>query len=148
MPAKNSEPWKMNPLDSNDKGLIELQRYKNDAWSGSSFGYKMSKLLDNMLLVTYMDESKDGQSIVRRGIHIPIDHVLKAWRIGQVILAGPDCKQVKLGDYICFPNDKGLPVTNIDVDGEGVVKKAIFLDEDRIFKYKKDENVELPTKLS
>ena len=32
-----------------------------------------------------------------------------------------------------FPNNLGIPVNNIEVDGIGKVKKGIFLNEARIF---------------
>ena len=70
---------------------------------------------------------------MRNDILVPIDHTKAAWRIGQIILAGPDCKNVKVDDFVCFPNDKGIPVSNVVVKGLGKIKQSIFLDETRIF---------------
>jgi co-chaperonin GroES (HSP10) len=50
------------------------------------------------------------------------------WRVGKVILAGPNCKTVKEGDYIVFPNDKGIQAANIND-----LKNIVFLSENRIF---------------
>ena len=69
-------------------------------------------------------------------MHIPIHQVQKAWRIGRVVLHGPNSQSVKPGDYVCFPNDKGIPVSNLQVECEfftGTIEDAIFLDENRIF---------------
>ena len=70
---------------------------------------------------------------MRNGIMIPLAHVARAWRIGQVILAGPNCAFTKVHDYVCFPSDKGLPCSNLDIDGIGILKNATFLNEARIF---------------
>ncbi len=51
-------------------------------------------------------------------------------------MVGKRCEDLKAGDFICFPNDKGIPVSNLDVKSEhftGNLKNAIFLDEKRIF---------------
>lgn len=118
-------------LEPNERGLINLDSYTEDSFS--IFGFELSTLLDDILLVKYVDMTEDGKSIVRNGIHIPINNVQKAWRIGQVILAGDLCKLVKQGDHICFPHDKGIPVSNLDVQGYGKVRDAVFLNEQRIF---------------
>ena len=90
--------------------------------------------MDNIILIRYSDLGDDtGETVMRNGIMIPIAHVQRAWRIGEIILAGPLCRQVKVGDHICFPSDKGIPCSNLDVDGVGVLRDAVFLNEDRIF---------------
>ena len=52
--------------------------------------------------------------VVRNGIIRPVAHVNFMWRIAKVHLAGPSCKRVKVGDYVCFPGDRGLNAANID----------------------------------
>ena len=79
------------------------------------------------------DETEDGQALIRNGIHIPLNVDTKAWRIGEVLLAGTKCEYVKVGDHICFPNNLGIPISNIEVEEIGRVKKGIFLNESRIF---------------
>lgn len=95
--------------------------------------FELDKVLDNIILVRYVDTPDSNQTVMRNGILVPIDHTKAAWRIGQIILAGPDCKNVKVDDYVCFPNDKGIPVSNVVVKGLGKIKQSIFLDESRIF---------------
>ncbi len=122
------------PLDSNDAGLINLDSYANDVFS--LFGFTLTSLLDDIILARYTDVTEDGKSVMRNGIHIPINTIQKAWRIGEVIMVGKRCTGVKPGDYICFPNDKGIPVSNLDVKCDhhtGTLPSAIFLDEQRIF---------------
>jgi len=118
--------------DSNDRGLIDLDTYRNDNFA--LFGFKLSKVLDDILLVKYADLADEtGDTVMRNGIQIPLAHVTKAWRIGKVVLAGPNCKQTAVNDYVCFPSDKGIPCSNLDVDNVGVLKDAIFLNEPRVF---------------
>tara|TARA_Y100000310_G_C20481696_1_gene714992 strand:+ start:405 stop:917 length:513 start_codon:yes stop_codon:yes gene_type:complete len=130
-PEQQAQVDALRSANSNDKGLIDLKSYENDSFS--IFGYSLTNIFDDILLAQYVDLSDDGEAINRNGVLIPINQVQKAWRIGQVLSAGPNCQQVKVGDYICFPNDKGIPVSNLDLDGFGTVKNGIFLNEQRIF---------------
>ena len=95
--------------------------------------FVLENVLDNIILVRYIDTPDSNQTVMRNGILVPIDHTKAAWRIGQIILAGPGCKFLKIGDFVCFPNDKGIPVSNVAVKGIGKIKQSIFLDETRIF---------------
>lgn len=90
--------------------------------------YEIVELLSNVISVEYVDVSSDGKSIMRNGIILPnqvIDN--RAWRVARVKLAGPACKQVKIGDVIIFPGDRGLQ--SIQKNG----KMLVFLSEERIF---------------
>jgi len=90
--------------------------------------YEIVELLSNVIAVEYVDVASDGKSIMRNGIILPnqvIDH--RAWRVAKVTLAGPGCKQVKVGDVVIFPGDRGLQ--SIQKNG----KMLVFLSEDRIF---------------
>ena len=119
-------------LDTNDYGLIDLDTYNNDNFT--LLGFKLSQVLDDIILIKYADLADDtGDTVMRNGIAIPLAHVERAWRIGKVVLAGPRCQYVKVNDYICFPSDKGLPCSNLDVDNVGILKDATFLNESRIF---------------
>lgn len=121
-------------LESNDSSLINLGSYSDDSFS--IHGFTLTSILDNMLLARYVDLTKDGKSIVRNGIHIPINTVQKAWRLAEVVMCGENVKALTPGDYICFPNDKGIPVSNLQVECKfftGTIEDAIFLDESRIF---------------
>jgi co-chaperonin GroES (HSP10) len=90
--------------------------------------YEIVELLSNVISVEYVDVASDGKSIMRNGIILPnqvIDN--RAWRVARVKLAGPACKQVKVGDIIIFPGDRGLQ--SIQRNG----KMLVFLSEERIF---------------
>jgi hypothetical protein len=119
-------------VEPNEKGLIDLSTYTNDNFT--LFGFSLSRVLDDILLVKYADLGDEtGETVIRNGIMIPIAHVQRAWRIGQVVLAGPLCKYVKVDDYVCFPSDKGIPCSSLDVEKVGTLKDATFLNEARIF---------------
>jgi len=90
--------------------------------------YEIVELLADVIAVEYADVAPDGKSLVRNGIILPnqvVDH--RAWRVAKVTLTGPACKQVKIGDIVIFPGDKGLQ--SIQKNG----KMLIFLSENRIF---------------
>ena len=119
-------------LEPNDYRIINFDDYRNDNFT--IFGFQLSKVLDDIILIQYADAGDErGDTVMRGGIAIPLNHVEKAWRIGKVALAGPKCKYVKVNDYVCFPSDKGIPCSNLDVDGIGNLKDATFLNESRIF---------------
>ena len=96
-------------------------------------GYTLKKVYDDILLVLPMDESEDGDAILKGGVYVPKNAVSQAWRIGKVLLKGPKAKNVKVGEYVIFPNDRGLTVKNIKVSGIGTVRSGFFLNEERLF---------------
>lgn len=116
------------------KSLIDLQGH-----SAGDFGlgeeYILSFIFDDIILVEFIDETLDGagDSIKRGDIFIPTNALNKAWRKAKVILTGPEVKYTKKDDIVIFPNDKGAPITNIEVEGYGVVRKGMFLNEQRLF---------------
>lgn len=90
--------------------------------------YEITELLGNIITVKYLDTTEDGSSVIRNGIHLPKSVIdTRAWRVGEVILAGPDCRRLKPGDKVIFPGDRGL--TGLSRNGQTVV----FLSEERIF---------------
>ena len=131
----------MNDKDSpinaatNNRGrsLINLDTYKNEGFNIS--GYALETVVDDVILVEYVDTA-DGREVLRNGIIRPVAHVNMMWRIAVVHLVGSGCKQVKPGDFVCFPGDKGLNAVDVDVIKGGTVKhvkNACFLSESRIF---------------
>lgn len=107
-------------------GKVQLDNY-----SGHSFeleDWKLDKVLDDILMCQYVDINDDGTEVKRGSIWVPINVVNHAWRVGKVLLAGPDCRTVKEGNYIVFPNDKGIQVANLNG-----LKHIVFLNESRIF---------------
>lgn len=120
------------PVHMQKTNALNFDKHASDTFTLVD-DFVLDKVLDNIILVKYVDTPDSNQTIMRNGLLVPIDHTKAAWRIGQIILAGPDCKNVKIGDYVCFPNDKGIPVSNVAVKDIGKIKQSIFLDETRIF---------------
>jgi cellobiose-specific phosphotransferase system component IIB len=115
------------------KSIIDFSNLPKNSFNSVFYGYNLKQVLDDVLLVKYVDETDDGSSIIRNGLHVPINTDSKAWRIGEVILAGPNVKYAKVGEHVCFPNNLGVPVSNLDIDGYGPLRTGIFLNEQRIF---------------
>ena len=114
------------------RSLIDVSAHSNGD-SPLVDGYVLKKLYSDIILVKPVDESEDGDSIIKKGILIPKNAAMNAWRVGQVILKGPDAANVDIGDFVIFPNDRGLTVKNLNVAGVGVVKSGSFLNEERLF---------------
>jgi cellobiose-specific phosphotransferase system component IIB len=115
------------------KSLIDL-----DSYGKGNFGlddYVLSFIFDDILLVEYVDEVNDGQgdAVMRDGVFVPTNALIKAWRKAKVILTGPGVKYVKKGDIVLFPHDKGVAVANVNIEGHGRLKKGVFLNEQRLF---------------
>lgn len=115
------------------KSLIDLSSTPRNAFNSVFVGYDLDQLLDDIILAEFVDEGGSENTIVRNGILVPVNAATNAWRIGRVILCGHTCHKVKPGDLICFPNNMGVPIANIDVSGHGKVDHGIFLNEQRIF---------------
>lgn len=113
------------------KSLIDLSSN-----SSGDFGiddYTLSFIFDDIILVEYADLAGDGDGITRNGIYIPTNALAKAWRKGRVILAGPKVQYTKKDDIVIFPNNLGVTVSNVDVQGYGKLNQGIFLNENRLF---------------
>jgi hypothetical protein len=123
------------PIDvlPTQKSLIDLSELPKNTFNSVLYGFKLKQILDDVMLAEFVDESRDGTAILRRGIYIPGNADTKAWRIGRVLLAGPNVKHAKVGDYIIFPNNLGIPIAKIDIEGYGELEKGIFINEQRIF---------------
>lgn len=119
-------------LEDEVKGTIQLDKYASSE-NFNLFGYELSQVLDDIILVKYVDCNDDGTEILKNGVWVPINVTTYAWRLGEVVLAGPRCKLVKTGDVVCFPNDKGIQVGNLEVEGEGKLRNSCFLNEERVF---------------
>lgn len=115
-----------NNLEDKIGGLVQLEQYQGHALELD--GWKLTNVLDDILMVQYIDVNEDGTEIKRGSIWVPINTVNFVWRVGKVILAGPNCKTVKQNDFIVFPNDKGIQAANIND-----IKNVVFLSESRIF---------------
>ena len=115
------------------RSLIDLETYQ-ETDTFSLQGYKLSKVMDDIVLAQYVDLSNDGRSVIRNGIHIPLSQVKRTWRLAKVILVGSLCKFTTPGDVVCFPDDKGIKVDNLRVVGhDHSLRDCIFLNEQRFF---------------
>ena len=91
-----------------------------------------TKSFDDIILVEYLDENENAE-VTRDGFVLPGAVVKNLWRKGRVILTGQGVELCKANDIVLFPNDKGILITNVDVENHGKVKKGMFLNERRIF---------------
>ena len=112
------------------KHLIDLST-NSEGEIGLTDDFELNMIFDDILLVEYIDENDTGE-IERNGIFVPTNAVSRAWRKARVILKGPKSQYVKEGDIVIFPNNLGVTIANLDVNGTRL-KKAIFLNEDRLF---------------
>ena len=88
--------------------------------------YEIDTVLGDILMCELADENNNGE-VNRDGIWLKQDITSKMWRVALVIKTGPTCSgNVKVGDYVMYPSDKGLPMVRTN-------KKYIFLNESRIF---------------
>lgn len=115
------------------RGLIDLTGFSKNSFDSLFNGYKLAHVLDDIILVKYVDEGNNSNEIIRGGIVVPVNVDSQAWRIGEVILAGKSCQLVEKGDFICFPNNLGINISNIEVDEYGLLKSGHFINEQRIF---------------
>lgn len=122
--TENSVPHS-HKLARNNNGLADLDPYQECPLPED---FNIIELLGDVIQVVYADVAEDGKSLKRNGIILP-DGVAdtKAWRVGRVVLTGPDAKQVKVGHHVIFPGDKGIK----GIQKNGVLN--IFLNEERIF---------------
>lgn len=116
------------PVNLEDRigGKVQIEHYIGSDME--LLDWHLDKVLDNILVVQYADVNEDGTAVKRGSIWVPLGAVKQTWRVGKVILAGPNCKTVTQNDYIIFPDDRGLQVANLNG-----LKNVVFLNEDRIF---------------
>lgn len=107
------------------KGLVRIENYLTSDLNMS--GWKLTQVLDDILMCQFADINEDGTMIKRGDIWVPINAVNQAWRVAKVLLAGPRAR-VKPGQYVIFPSTFGLRASNINN-----LKHVVFLNEDRIF---------------
>lgn len=110
------------------KGLVNPEDYAGSNLSLEDF--EIDLLLDDTILVKYVDGNSEEKNV--GGIIVQQAVTKTTWRVGQILLAGVGCKEMKDGDYVLFPNDKGMPAKDITFAGEKH-KEVIFLSEARIF---------------
>jgi hypothetical protein len=114
-----------------ERGLIQLSA---DAVVDMDVdNFKLTRLHGDVLFCEYIDMSEDGESILRNGIFVPLHVRTQAWRKARVIIAGVDAKWSKEDEIVLFPNNYGVAIENLEIDGKGKIKHGVFLNESRIF---------------
>lgn len=113
------------------RSLIDLSSHSNGDFGLEDF--ILSKVYGDIVLAEYTDTTEDGDVIKRGSLYVHTNTLQKAWRKGRVILTGPGVRFTQVGDIIMFPNDRGVAISNVEIAGHGMVKRGIFLNEERIF---------------
>jgi hypothetical protein len=127
------------------KSLIDLDGFSQNSLNSVFIGYDLCKVLDDIILVELADLAGDANEIIRNGLVVPVNADTQAWRVGKVILCGQGTSLVKKDDYVIFPNNKGIMISNVEIEGYGTLKHGQFLNEHRIFgiaKQRKDVHIE------
>ena len=107
------------------KGLVRIENYL--ATDLNLSGWKLTQVLDDILMCQFVDINEDGTMIKRGDIWLPINVTNQAWRVAKVLLSGPRAK-VKPEQHVIFPSTYGLKANNINN-----LRHIVFLNEDRIF---------------
>ena len=115
------------------RSLIDLDGFSQNSLNSVFIGYDLSEVLDDIVLVELVDLGGHTQ----------------AWRVGKVILCGQGVSLVKKDDHVIFPNNKGIMISNVEIDGYGTLNHGQFLNEHRIFgiaKPRKDVHIKTESK--
>lgn len=118
------------------KSLIDLSSAHEDSLDSTLIGYAVESLEDDIVLIEFVDRFETGEEIIRNGIVVPTNATPRAWRVGKVIMQGASANSTKPGDYVTFPNNMGIPVSNLVVKSGKkftTVKKGQFINAQRIF---------------
>jgi co-chaperonin GroES (HSP10) len=115
------------------KSLIDLDGFSQNSLNSVFIGYDLSQVLDDIILVELVDLGGTSNEIVRNGLIVPVNADTQAWRVGKVILCGQGTSLVKKGDHVIFPNNRGIMISNVEIEGFGTLKHGQFLNEHRIF---------------
>jgi hypothetical protein len=70
--------------------------------------WKIKNLYKDALWVQLIDEP-DADTIVKNGITIPVSKSKGLYRLGKVLMCGPDVKHATVGEFIRFPQGVGTP---------------------------------------
>lgn len=109
-----------------------MSKLNIDAMQGvevPSIDWDITDVLDDIIMIQFVDCSADGEYIQRSGIYVKNEVGKQIWRVGKVLKSGPDCSdKIKPGVHVIFPNDKGIHVPKV-----GKHVNIAFLNEERIF---------------
>lgn len=108
------------------EAVLKLEDYQNLSLPTD---YDITRTLGDVIMAEFVDSDDSGQLIKRDGIFVNVDIQKNIWRVGKVVMCGPDVKTVKPGMHVMFPNDKGIKAIKFKKTGRPIV----FLNEQRIF---------------
>ena len=85
------------------KSLSDLDSYGKGHF-GLGEDFVLSFIFDDIVLVEFVDEVTDnaGDAVMRGGIFVPTNALIKAWRKAKVILVGPSVFNVFLQVYYYY----------------------------------------------
>ena len=106
--------------------ILRLEDYQNLALPTD---YDITGVLGDLIMAEFVDCDNDGQLVERDGILLNVDIQRNVWRVARVVMCGAGANLVKPGDYIMFPNDKGIKAIKFQKKGRPIT----FLNEQRIF---------------
>lgn len=118
------------------ESLIDLSKAHDDSLDSALMGYAIESVEDDIVLIEFVDEFEQGNEIIRGGVVIPTSANPRAWRVGKIVLQGARATNTKKGDYVTFPNNMGIPVSNVMIkEGKKYINvaKGQFINAQRIF---------------
>jgi co-chaperonin GroES (HSP10) len=108
------------------KGYAPLNLDECQNITGDLDPAKARIVLGDVILCEVIDEVDEGY-VERNGIIIKENMGTKTWRKAKVIKTGRLCQDVKEGDIVVYPSDRGIRMVGTSK------KRYIFLNESRIF---------------
>jgi hypothetical protein len=119
------ENLKARGQEAENRGVASL---KLDTMQGTMVpsNFDFEALFGDIIMCELIDEDENG-NVWRDGVWVSQDVTKRLWRRGQVVLAGPDCRGVEVGDQVAYPSDRGIPLVSFNK------KKYIFLNQERLF---------------
>jgi len=88
--------------------------------------FEFEALFGDIVMCEIIDENENGE-VNRDGIWIKQDVTRKLWRKAKVVLKGPKCLELEIGDIVAYPSDRGIPMVTANKT------KYIFLNMERLF---------------
>lgn len=119
-------------LEAEVHGIAPTKTIDMTSYSGSKIPdeWEIKGVTGDILMVEYADATSDGELINRGGILVNAQVSQHVWRVGRIVKAGPGAsEQAKVGEYVMFPSDKGIPCTKF------AGKDYIFINEERVFAF-------------
>lgn len=118
------------------ESLIDLSKAHEDSLDSTLIGYAVESLEDDIVLIEFVDRFEKGEEIIRNGIVVPANANPKAWRVGRVVMQGKSALTTTPGDFVTFPNNMGIPVSNLVIKnkkGFETISRGQFINAQRIF---------------